>query len=51
VSDFEDLRARLAAAGHSVREDMPVGGRERFLSDDPFGNRMEFIAAAAGGGE
>jgi hypothetical protein len=22
---------------------MPLGGRERFFSSDPFGNRIEFI--------
>jgi catechol 2,3-dioxygenase-like lactoylglutathione lyase family enzyme len=50
VDDFDGLRASLAAAGHTLREDVPLKGHERFFSDDPFGNRIEFIAASAGGG-
>lgn len=43
VGEFAELRGRLEAAGHPVRDDVPIGGRERFFSDDPFGNRIEFI--------
>ena len=40
---LDDVRVRLVAAGHMVREDVPVDGRRRFFTDDPFGNRMEFM--------
>ena len=43
VPDLHALRVRLADAGHQIVEEMPLGGRERFFSSDPFGNRMEFI--------
>ncbi|MEQ1724483.1 MAG: glyoxalase [Sphingopyxis sp.] len=39
------LRERLNVAGHSTTDDTPVNGRERFFAQDPFGNRVEFIAA------
>ena len=48
VDDFAGLREKLAAAGHQVRQDVPLGGRERFFSDDPFGNRIEFIDISTG---
>ena len=40
-----DLQQRLTDAGHEVIADTPVDGRERFFTADPFGNRIEFIAA------
>lgn len=43
VPDLHALRIRLSDAGHQIAEEMPLGGRERFFSSDPFGNRMEFI--------
>ncbi len=33
----------LDAAGFPVHPDAPLDGRERFYSEDPFGNRVEFI--------
>jgi catechol 2,3-dioxygenase-like lactoylglutathione lyase family enzyme len=45
VEDLAGLAARLAAAGVTVREDEPVEGQARFFADDPFGNRLEFMAA------
>lgn len=39
------LRARLAATEYTVTDGEPVDGRARFFSADPFGNRIEFIAA------
>jgi catechol 2,3-dioxygenase-like lactoylglutathione lyase family enzyme len=44
--DLARLRARLDAAGCPVKDDVPVAGRARFFSEDPFGNRIEFVAAA-----
>ena len=40
-----DLQQRLTDAGHLVVADKPVDGRARFFTADPFGNRIEFIAA------
>jgi hypothetical protein len=39
------LKARLVEAGVATREDNEVEGEERFFADDPWGNRMEFVAA------
>lgn len=46
VEDLRALRAKLDAAGHVTRDDVPVGGRERFFTNDPFGNRIEFLERA-----
>ncbi len=40
-----NLQQRLTDAGHLAVVDTPVDGRARFLTADPFGNRIEFIAA------
>ncbi|MEK6637091.1 MAG: glyoxalase [Pseudomonadota bacterium] len=40
-----ELRARLEAAGYTTFDDVPVDGRCRFFSSDPFGNRIEFLEA------
>ena len=44
---LDDLAARLEAAGHDVRwagaDEIP--GRHRFHTDDPVGNRLEFLEA------
>ena len=45
TGDLASLRGRLEAAGCVIRVDAPVDGRERFFTQDPFGNRLEFIAA------
>lgn len=45
TSDLAKLRARFEAAGYAIVGDVPVGGRERFFSFDPFGNRIEFLEA------
>jgi catechol 2,3-dioxygenase-like lactoylglutathione lyase family enzyme len=37
------LRTRLEDAGVTTRDDAPIEGRARFLADDPFGNRLEFL--------
>jgi catechol 2,3-dioxygenase-like lactoylglutathione lyase family enzyme len=43
VSGASELRARLAKAGHPIREDDAIDGVKRFFTDDVFGNRIEFI--------
>ena len=49
VGDLNALAKSLAAAGVPVLWDMAVPARsERFYSEDPFGNRLEFIAAGCG---
>jgi catechol 2,3-dioxygenase-like lactoylglutathione lyase family enzyme len=40
---LEDLRERLGDAGYPIRDDEPIEGRARFFTDDPFGNRIEFV--------
>jgi catechol 2,3-dioxygenase-like lactoylglutathione lyase family enzyme len=47
VDDLAMLRAKLERAGHETRDDFALEGRERFFSNDPFGNRIEFLEAAA----
>ena len=43
TDDLPALRERLATAGCVSRDDAPIEGRERFFTEDPFGNRLEFI--------
>mgnify|MGYP002784634321 CR=1 FL=1 len=45
IAQLDQMRAALAAAGFVVIDDSPVDGHARFFSADPFGNRIEFIAA------
>ena len=45
VEGFGDLLGRLRAAGCAVYEDGPFDGGARAYVDDPFGNRLELIAA------
>jgi hypothetical protein len=47
VDDLDGLAAALAAAGHDVRWSDEVPGTRRFHTDDPFGNRLELVAARA----
>lgn len=44
VADLDALAATLAGHGHPVRWDESIPGRRRFHSEDPHGNRLEFIA-------
>ncbi len=37
------LRGRMEAAGHRTMDDSPIDGRYRFFTEDPFGNRIEFM--------
>ena len=45
VRDLPKLRAALEAAGHAIKLDPEhIAGMDRFFSEDPFGNRIEFVA-------
>lgn len=44
VDDIDDLAQRLRAGGHEVRWDEAIPGLRRFHTDDPVGNRLEFVA-------
>ena len=43
VDDLPGLRNTLVQAGHDTRDDVPLVGRSRFFTNDPFGNRIEFL--------
>ncbi len=45
VDDIGSLCAALEAAGHPVRQTEDVPGVPQWYVDDPFGNRIEFVAA------
>ena len=42
---LSDLSKKLADAGYEIRDEAPMEGRARFFTDDPFGNRIEFLEA------
>ncbi len=44
-SALDELAERLSAAGAGVRSDGLLPGYRRFYVEDPFGNRLEFLAA------
>jgi catechol 2,3-dioxygenase-like lactoylglutathione lyase family enzyme len=39
------LRERLDAAGVATRDDREIEGVARFFAEDPWGNRLEFVAS------
>jgi hypothetical protein len=41
------LRERLVAAEVATRDDREIDGVARFFAQDPWGNRLEFVAARA----
>ena len=43
VRDAASVAARLRDAGFAVRWDSSLPGRNRFYTDDPFGNRIEIL--------
>jgi catechol 2,3-dioxygenase-like lactoylglutathione lyase family enzyme len=43
VDRLDALVATLLAHGRPVRPDDGIPGRRRFFTDDPFGNRLEFV--------
>lgn len=44
VRDYQALVGRIEAAGYEVRTTTDIPEVHRFHTDDPFGNRIEFIA-------
>jgi catechol 2,3-dioxygenase-like lactoylglutathione lyase family enzyme len=46
VADLERLAERLAHAGVAVQWDDALPGARRFYAEDPWGNRLELVAAA-----
>lgn len=44
VSDIEVLRSKLQNANYSISEREEIEGFHRFFVNDPFGNRLEFLA-------
>ena len=47
-ADLDGLLVRLRTAGCDVREDTAVRGVRRAFVNDPFGNRIELVAAKNG---
>ena len=43
VENLPALKAKLAAAGATIRDDEPLEGYDRAYVDDPFGNRLELM--------
>ncbi|GHA40432.1 glyoxalase [Streptomyces tauricus] len=48
VTDIEAYATRLAARGAPVTWDTELPGHRRFYSEDPVGNRLEFLEPAPG---
>ena len=48
VPDLDTLASRLGDAGHDVLWDHALPDRKRFYTNDPFGNRIEFIQQGDG---
>ena len=44
---LDALKKRLSAAGIATREDREIEDAARFFADDPWGNRLEFVASRA----
>lgn len=51
VEDLDGMAGKLGEAGCLVKWDEALPGRRRFYTEDPFGNRMEMMAAGDGFGE
>lgn len=45
VDDLDALMSRLTKVGYPIEIDEPVADFRRFYSEDPFGNRIEFLSA------
>jgi catechol 2,3-dioxygenase-like lactoylglutathione lyase family enzyme len=46
VTNLDELARRLERAGVRVNRDARFPGMRRFYSEDPFGNRLEFLEPA-----
>lgn len=49
VEELEALAARLVDGGFPVRWDETLPEMRRFYTEDPFGNRLEFLEGGFGG--
>ncbi|MFN2591118.1 MAG: dUTP diphosphatase [Actinomycetota bacterium] len=49
VDDLVQMRQRLQGSGVQTQDDVPLNGRQRFHTFDPFGNRLEIIEDAGAG--
>jgi hypothetical protein len=47
-ASLQALRARLSAVGVATRDDREIEDVARFFAEDPWGNRLEFVASRAG---
>jgi hypothetical protein len=45
TAELDEPAERLAAAGSPVTWDEALPGERRFYSEDPWGNRIEFLAS------
>jgi ribosomal-protein-serine acetyltransferase len=45
LADLDPIAERLTAAGHAVHWDDAIPGTQRFYTADPWGNRIELLAA------
>lgn len=43
VRSLNELKRRLVENGYDVEEELPIEGRSRIFTKDPFGNRIEFL--------
>lgn len=43
IEELDELAERLAAAGYPIQWDTSLPARRRFYTQDPFGNRIEFM--------
>jgi catechol 2,3-dioxygenase-like lactoylglutathione lyase family enzyme len=43
VSSLDEVKLRLEGAGAEIVIDTQIGSYERFYTNDPFGNRLEFM--------
>jgi catechol 2,3-dioxygenase-like lactoylglutathione lyase family enzyme len=43
VKNLGEFRLHLEGQEVTIKEKIPINGRERIFVDDPFGNRMEFL--------
>lgn len=46
VEDLENLRKTLTANGMKITDDDALPGVKRFYAEDPWGNRLEFLASS-----
>jgi catechol 2,3-dioxygenase-like lactoylglutathione lyase family enzyme len=44
-ASIKELKARLKSAGVAIRDDRDIEDAARFFAQDPWGNRLEFVAA------